>query len=130
LWLLSCVGQHVIHGATMKTLFRVLFGIAVLAIAGLAVLVWMGRDYIDTYPFPGCATASAFAVVKRGIDESPTGRVRGIAIIAITDAKQVSKTNQELKCSATASLNDARDRPLSYRFYLRGDQVFMETKFE
>jgi hypothetical protein len=57
---------------------------------------------------PKCDSTTAETDLKRAVENSPTGKVLGLAILIVSDAHQIRETNESTDCEATVILNDTK----------------------
>ena len=78
--------------------------------------------------FPKCESEEAQKEVASALENAPLGRVYGLSLIKVKDAKQVATTPASRNCTGTASLNNAQSYPMTYRFYRDGDDIMVEAE--
>ncbi|MBF7730409.1 lysozyme inhibitor LprI family protein [Pseudomonas sp. N040] len=78
--------------------------------------------------FPKCDSEEAQTEVSSALENAPLGRVAGLSIIKIRDAKQVIGSAASRNCTGTALMNNAEAYPITYRFYLDGDDPMIEAQ--
>jgi hypothetical protein len=65
---------------------------------------------------PSCGSSHGQSDAKRAIENGPTAKTTGVAVIAISDTKTISANAQKVECAATAILNSAQKAPMIYSF--------------
>lgn len=78
--------------------------------------------------FPKCESEEAQTEVAGALENAPLGRVYGLSLINIKDAKQVAGSAESRSCTGTASLNNAQSYPMTYRFYRDGTDIMIEAE--
>lgn len=72
--------------------------------------------------------------VKRAIENGPTAKMTGVAVIGMTDVKTISATAEKVECTATAILNNAQQGLMNYSFTsapsVGTGQYFIHAKVE
>jgi hypothetical protein len=67
---------------------------------------------------PSCASSHGQSDAENAIENSPTAKTTGVAVIAISDSKTISANGQKVECTATAILNSAQKAAMIYSFSL------------
>jgi hypothetical protein len=78
--------------------------------------------------FPKCESEEAQTEVAGALENAPLGRVYGLSLIKIKDAKQVAGSAASRSCTGTASLNNAQSYLMTYRFYRDGTDIMIEAE--
>lgn len=78
--------------------------------------------------FPKCGSEEAQVEVAGALENAPLGRVYGLSLIKIKDAKQVAGSAASRNCTGTAILNNAESYPMTYRFYRDGEDIMIEAE--
>jgi len=78
--------------------------------------------------FPRCESEEARREIADALENAPLGRVLGLSLIKIRDAKQVAASVESRECAGTASLNNAESYPMTYRFYRDGEDIMVEAE--
>ena len=64
--------------------------------------------------------------LKNVVANSPYGKA-GLAIVTLTDIKEVSRSPTEAKCLAKARMSDTNIVSMYYRFFIEAEQVLIEA---
>lgn len=99
---------------------------AIGVLCGLALIV----TNLPAAGLPKCDGTAALADTKSAIANAPIGKVRGIAIVTISQVEELSRSPTEVRCTGLAKLNNGTDAPLNYRFYVENDQTFVFAQFQ
>jgi hypothetical protein len=91
-------------------------------------LAWLvGTGPISKITCPSSrAEDAARAIFNESLD-----RVRDlhdVKIVGLVRVRQVSRTPDGLRCTATGAFDDDKQRPIDYRFSLNDGQVFLEVE--
>jgi hypothetical protein len=78
--------------------------------------------------FPRCESEEAQKEVASALENAPLGRVYGLSLIKVKNAKQVAATSDSRNCTGIASLNNAQSYSMTYRFYRDGDDIMVEAE--
>jgi hypothetical protein len=65
---------------------------------------------------PSCDSAQGQADAKRALENSPTGKIEGLSIVAFTYPTAVSLSSEKVECRATVILNNADKAVMDYSF--------------
>ena len=75
-----------------------------------------------------CSDATAMQSAQDALEHAPAGKVLGLKIIDMQEAREISRTNVELKCTARVKLNNSHRADFRYRFYTENNRLFIEAK--
>ena len=100
---------------------------SILAI-GAAAALYLSPPLAPLSGLPKCDSDYAKANVKKAMADAPFGKVLGLSIIEFRTIRTVSRSDAEVRCGATVSLDNASTRELSYSFETRGGQVFVKAQ--
>jgi uncharacterized protein YecT (DUF1311 family) len=78
--------------------------------------------------FPECGSNAAEKDVAHALEKAPMGRIRGLSLIKIKDAKQVNATVTSRDCTGIAHLNNGEIHPMTYRFYRDDKDIMIEAE--
>lgn len=119
-----------------------------IALAGLAVLgvalYYSGftEAFVESFTWsaaghaglPSCQSSHGQSDAKHAIENSPFAKTNGIAVIVITDVKQISADAQKVECTAMAILNSAQKGVINYSFTndpsLGGGQYYIQAALD
>lgn len=106
------------------------FGISFLLIF-LGIFFNSGKGGNGAASLPACDSSTAQSEVTSAMEGAPMGKVLGLRLIKITDAKELSANDKERRCHGTAQLSNAKTYPISYKFYVdaQGDAM-VESQVE
>jgi len=98
-------------------------------IAFLIVLIGIIGVYLTSGTsdpsLPTCDSHTAQSEVARAMEGAPMGKVLGLRLIKITNVKEVSASDKERRCRGTAQLSNARNYPITYKFYVDAENDVM-----
>ncbi|WP_029084352.1 hypothetical protein [Bradyrhizobium sp. th.b2] len=103
-------------------------GLLPLAImSGIAFAALIGIQFASApATIPSCDGYFARSDLKTVVANSPYGKA-GLAIVTLTDIKEVSRSATEAKCRATARMSDTNVVSMDYRFFIEAEQVLVEA---
>jgi len=101
---------------------RVLIGIAVV-VAGY--FIFYSPHDVSRTGLPKCDSTAAKTDLKRAMENSPTGKVLGVAIIIVSDAHQTRETNESTDCEAIVTLNNTKEYKIIYNFTKSNDGTYL-----
>ena len=102
---------------------KVLIGIGVV-VAVYFIIYGRSQDF-SPGGLPKCDSTTAKADLKRAMENSPTGKVLGLAIIIVSDAHQTRETNESTDCEAIVTLNNTKEYKIIYHFTKRNDGTYL-----
>jgi hypothetical protein len=85
---------------------------------------WL-QDTVKLAGLPSCGASGALADAKSTIENAPAGKIFGLKIIDIRDAKELSRNDTEVQCVARVKLNNGTDGEFRYRFYIEKGKLFV-----
>lgn len=75
-----------------------------------------------------CERRATFDDVQRVFSDIPGMKAAGLSLVDLSDRRRLSVTDTEISCAASATLSDASEIPLAYRFYKKDDQWLVEVR--
>lgn len=78
--------------------------------------------------FPRCDSEDAEKQVADALENAPLGRVYGLSLIKIKNAKQVPGSAISRNCTGTGIMNDSNAYTMTFRFYRDGDDLMIEAE--
>jgi hypothetical protein len=78
---------------------------------------------------PACDSYVAQSGLKEVVANSPDGKAAGLAIVTLTDIKEVSKSLAEARCTATARMNNTNVVSMEYRFFIEAGKLLIEARW-
>lgn len=77
---------------------------------------------------PKCDSSTAENEVKLTVANSPSGKVLGLQIVILSNARTTKATNEVVECEATVTMNNAQQHKLIYSFTKQPDgKYFIKT---
>lgn len=101
--------------------------VSVVAIGAVAAF-YLSPPLAPLSGLPECDSDYAKTNVAKAMADAPFGKVLGLSIIEFRAIRTISRSDAEVRCGATVSLNNASTRELSYSFETRGNQVFVKAQ--
>jgi hypothetical protein len=96
---------------------------------GILALLILYAVFFSGPRLPTCDSSTAASEVARAMEDAPMGRVLGLKLIKITDAREVSANDKQRRCRGTAHLSNAQSYPITYKFYVDAqDDVMVEAQ--
>jgi hypothetical protein len=65
---------------------------------------------------PSCESSHGQSDAKRAIENSPLAKTSGVAVLTLTDVRQISATTQKVECTAMVILSNAQKGAVNYSF--------------
>jgi hypothetical protein len=94
------------------------------------ISVFLTRGQVGA-TLPSCDSSTAQSEVASAMESAPMGRVLGLKLIKITEAKELSANDKERRCRGTAHLSNANKYRISYKFYVDAqNDVMVEAQVE
>ncbi|MGE4483379.1 hypothetical protein [Acidocella sp.] len=108
-------------------------GVTIISVSFLAILAFYygsGDSAFLASPrtFPACDSYNAKSQVENAIAKAPMGKLLGLSIISWDSETQISSTESEEECQASITMNNGQEYQAAYKFYLKGDQIFVEFR--
>lgn len=94
----------------------------------IGVLVNLGAGVTS---LPACDSSTAQTAVASAMENAPMGQVLGLKLIKITEAKELSASENKRRCRGVAYLSNAQEYQISYKFYVDAqDNIMVEAQVE
>jgi hypothetical protein len=95
--------------------------------AACAVAVFIARHVLAPTVLPNCDYYTNISALNTSTSISPTGTAVAPEILTIKNIKELSRSDIDLRCTATAVLNNSTDVTMDYRFFLRDGKLLSEA---
>jgi hypothetical protein len=98
------------------------------AIAALcAVAVSIARHVLAPTVLPNCDYYTNISALNKSALVSPTSTAVAPKIITIKNIKELSRSDVDLRCTATAVLNNSTEVTMDYHFFLKDGKLLSES---
>jgi hypothetical protein len=119
-------GEPPRRSRTARVVRTLLYAVAVIVGGYMALaLIWKMNEGSLTTGLPSCGAAAAQSDAKSAIENAPIGKTFGVRIIDLRDAKEISRNDTEVQCTATVKLNSGVEGAFRYRFYIENGKLFV-----
>jgi hypothetical protein len=118
-------GEAPRRSRTARVVRTLLYAVAVIVGGYMALAVIWKINEGGLTALPACDATGAVSDAKSTIENAPIGKTFGVRIIDLRDAKEISRNDTEVQCTATVKLNSGVEGAFRYRFSIENGKLFV-----
>jgi hypothetical protein len=104
--------------------------IPVALLAGVCAIAVNAVNFIwGPAKLPNCDFYTNISALNKTMSASSAAKAGASEIITLNNIKEISRSNNDLHCTATARLGNATDAAVEYRFFIDGGKLLNEVRW-